>query len=370
MGMADLVPGVSGGTIAFVSGIYEALVNQISKVGSSLRRAFFKGEFQALSFLTIVFLGLITGIALFAMPIKHALRDPALKSILYALFFGAVMGSAISILIENRYSLRPKMLLIGLLLGIFFLICQSYLGQQLSYDISIKSELIKDFDQSPANWDPKTHQLRGVSINELSYLYYHGYLESNIVYARSVKKLITIDDVWLDQNGSNGWAIFFHGLVASIAMILPGISGGYILVLLGSYSHVIHAISSFISGVLQFQFDQINITYLIKLGLGIITGLLFFSKIIDRFFKRYHQSTLFLIVGFMMGTVVFLWPFWSTEWRVIPTEIIKRPIQQVFLSPVVPSLLNHQTLIALSVFFLSLIVTIALGQLMREKEDV
>lgn len=370
MGMADLVPGVSGGTIAFVSGIYEALVNQISKVSSSLRRAFFKGEFQALSFLTIVFLGLITGIACFAIPVKHALRDPTLKSILYALFFGAVVGSALSILIENRYAFRPKMLLIGLLLGILFLICQSYLGQQLRYDVSIKSQLIENYDQSPVNWDPNTHQLRGISINELSYLYYHGHLESNIVYAHGSKKLITVDEVWLDQNGSNGWAIFSHGLVASIAMILPGISGGYILVLLGSYAHVIHAISSFLSGLFQFQFDLMTVAYLFKLVLGIATGLLLFSKIIDRFFKRYHQSTLFLIVGFMMGTVAFLWPFWSTEWRVIPTEIIKRPVQEVFLSPVIPSLSNHQTLIDLSVFFLSLIVTVALGQLMRQKEDV
>ena len=358
MGVADLVPGVSGGTIAFISGIYETLVHNISTVGSSLRKVLKNRDLNSILFLVAIFLGLICGIALFALPIKAALRDPDLKSLLYACFFGAVSGAAFSILYQNRFAFRPKILAVGFLLGLFFLLFQSKLTDGLRYDAPIKEQVLAGIAENPINWDRQARLLRGVSINELAYLYYHDLLESNIVYDHRSKQLIAIDDVWLDQNGSNGWAIFFHGLVASAAMILPGISGGYILVLLGSYAHVIHSIGVLLSNTFSLSIDMNNLIFLSRLGLGIISGLILFSKVIDRFFHKYHQSTLFLIVGFMMGTISFLWPFWSTQSKVVPTEILKIPVQQVFLSPIFPDIFSWMTWLSFVVFTLSMLATI------------
>ena len=252
MGAADVVPGVSGGTIAFISGIYEELLESIDNIKLSaisvLRKQGFAAAWKQIngSFLLVLLLGIATSIVSLAKGIKWLLlNEPVL---LWAFFFGLVLASIFYI---GKQITKWNILGIALLLG----------ATVLSYFITIAEPFAS----------PDSH-----------------------IY------------------------LFFCGFVAIIAMILPGVSGAFILLLLGAYGTAINTVNDLSEGLSNGNMTQLKAGFLnfVVLGLGAILGLKTFSKILNWMFKHYKNLTLALLTGFMIGSLNKIWPWKNVlSWR-------------------------------------------------------
>lgn len=253
MGAADVVPGVSGGTIAFISGIYQELLASINKVDfsffSSWKKNGFKIAWQQIngSFLLALVLGIGISVLSLSKVITHLLKTQPL--LVWAFFFGLVVAS---ILFVGKQITQWKITsLLSLLAGVI-----------IAYYITIAEPT-----SSPDSY---------------------GYL-------------------------------FLSGVVGIIAMILPGVSGAFILLLIGSYETVMNTINTFRTGLFTFDWELLwpALTKLITFALGALLGLKLFSKILTWMFDRYRNATLALLTGFMLGSLNKIWP-WK---EVITTRI-------------------------------------------------
>lgn len=245
MGAADVVPGVSGGTIAFISGIYQELIDSINGVNLSLLKTLKNEGFKAAwkqanaSFLLALLIGIAISILTFSKIITHLLATKPIM--VWSFFFGLIIASII--LIWKQINQWKTVSVIALLVGIV-----------ITYYITIA---------------------RPVSSPD-SYPY-----------------------------------IFISGFIAIIAMILPGISGAFILLLMGSYETVIGTINQFREGLTQLNSEMVT-GALFKLGtfaIGAIIGLKAFSKILHWMFDHHKNTTLALLVGFMIGSLNKVWPW-------------------------------------------------------------
>lgn len=231
MGAADIIPGVSGGTIAFISGIYEELISSIRKVNGKLIRTLFSDGIAAAwkqvngNFLAAVFGGILLSIFSLARFISWLLQHH--QMLVWAFFFGLIIGSAIFVgkKIRHWHWGVPAMFLAGSL---------------LAYYITIAT---------PAT-TPETI-----------------------------------------------WFVFLSGCIAITAMILPGISGSFILLLLGKYEYILQAV------------NDLKVLTLAAFAAGCVAGLVSFSNVIGWLFKKYHNATLALLSGFMIGSLNKLWPW-------------------------------------------------------------
>ena len=234
MGAADIIPGVSGGTIAFISGIYEELIETINNVNFEAIKKLKNNGIK--SFWTHIngnfLIALLTGIAISIMSlakvITHLLETHS--QLLWGFFFGLIVASVYIV------------------------------GKQVN------------------KWD----------INNII----------SLIIGSSIAFYITILNPM--QNPDALWFVFLSGSIASCAMILPGISGSFILLLLGSYEFILVAIK-------DFKLDVITI-----FGVGCITGLLAFSKLLNWLFKKYHDITIALLTGFLIGSLNKIWPWKET----------------------------------------------------------
>ena len=234
MGAADIIPGVSGGTIAFISGIYEELIETINNVNFEAIKKLKNNGIK--SFWTHIngnlLIELLTGIAISIMSlakvITHLLETHS--QLLWGFFFGLIVASVYIV------------------------------GKQVN------------------KWD----------INNII----------SLIIGSSIAFYITILNPM--QNPDALWFVFLSGSIASCAMILPGISGSFILLLLGSYEFILVAIK-------DFKLDVITI-----FGVGCITGLLAFSKLLNWLFKKYHDITIALLTGFLIGSLNKIWPWKET----------------------------------------------------------
>jgi len=238
MGAADIVPGVSGGTMALISGIYEEFVNSLKSISSAPKILFDSGIAAAWrhingSFLLVLALGIGTSLVSLVQFIKYALSEHPI--LLWSFFFGLILSSTYFVAKGVRtWSASKVITLIFGAIGIFYL-------------TSI----------SPA------------------------------------------------EGNDAPWFIFLSGSLAICAMILPGISGAFILVLLGKYAYVIQALS------------EINTKVIAFFGAGCIAGLLAFSHLLSYLLKRYHDLTIALLTGFMIGSLNKIWPWKNVlEWGV------------------------------------------------------
>ena len=238
MGAADAVPGVSGGTIAFISGIYEELINTISGVNLSLittlRKQGFKAFWKQLNgnFISALLIGIIISFVSFMKLAKYLIEYHPI--LIWSFFFGLILAS------------------------IYFV------GKQIT------------------NWNIATVLM--------------------IIIGTVIAYYVTTIPA-SDVNDSP-YFLFFAGALAICAMILPGISGSFILVILGAYKTLSDAID-----VLDFK----------KLALfvgGAIVGLLSFSHVLKWLFKTYHNLTLALLTGFILGSLNKVWPWKEVlSWR-------------------------------------------------------
>lgn len=232
MGAADVVPGVSGGTIAFIAGIYEELIDSINAFNFTLIKIFkergLKGVWQRINgnFLTALFLGIALSVISLAKSIAWLLEHKPV--LLWSFFFGLVLAS------------------------IWFV------GRQIQ------------------NWNYKTliALIAGAVI-----AYFITRLEPGTGASVSAYYLV------------------LSGALAICAMILPGISGSFILVLLGVYGLVLNAV------------HQRNLYIIALVGIGAVVGLLSFAKLLKYIFARYRNLTLAVLTGFIVGALPKIWPW-------------------------------------------------------------
>ncbi len=242
MGAADVVPGVSGGTIAFISGIYEELLTSISAVSlGTFKELKAKGITYVWkkingNFLVALVLGILTSVLSLSKALTWLLKHQPV--LLWAFFFGLVVAS------------------------IF------YIAKQIEH------------------WNIKSIFLLVVA----SFIAY---------YISDSEPLVTSQSSYIH--------LFFSGALAICAMILPGISGAFILVLLGAYEPILNAI------------HQRNIAVIAVVGAGAIVGLLTFSKVLKWLFNHYKNATLVFLLGFVAGSLNKIWP-WK---KVVKTTIIE-----------------------------------------------
>ncbi|CCN38428.1 conserved hypothetical protein [Vibrio nigripulchritudo FTn2] len=238
MGAADVVPGVSGGTIAFITGIYDTLLESIRRVNPSIigiwKREGFKAAFDHINglFLITLFSGIILSILTLAKLISWLLVEHPIP--LWSFFFGLILISVVHVLkqVEKK----------NIVTGVFLL-----LGVGFAYTITVVSPL----------------QMADTSLN-----------------------------------------IFIAGMIAICAMILPGISGSFILLLLGMYGPILAAAKG------------LQIDVLMLFMLGCVVGILSFSHVLSWLLKNFRDYTLTFLTGLMLGTLPKIWPWKETiSWR-------------------------------------------------------
>lgn len=234
MGACDVVPGVSGGTVAFVTGIYEKLISSLTLLKPSLFIDLKKNGFSYVwnkvdgNFLACLGFGIATGLLTFAKLMTYLLEKH--PPVIWSLFFSLVLASSLTMLLKVTKWNFKKIL--------FFM-----LGLSGGYLVTILS--------------PST--------------------------------------------GSNSYAfVFSSGFIAICAMILPGISGSFILLLLGQYVFILNALV------------HMNLPVIFTFAIGCFFGLLLFSHILKWLFAHYHQTALCLLTGVMFGSLNKLWPWKET----------------------------------------------------------
>lgn len=242
MGAADVVPGVSGGTIAFISGIYEELLSSISSINFGLLQTLKKEGFKAVwrkvngNFLLALLIGIFISVASLARIISWLLQHKPI--LVWSFFFGLVLASII------------------------------YVGKQIS------------------KWNTITVIV--------------------LLFGALLAYYITTLQPLISENSSPLF-MFLAGALAICAMILPGISGAFILVLLGAYKPVLEAIHN-----RDFKIIAILVA-------GAIVGLLTFSKILKWLFSNFRNYTLAVLTGFIFGSLNKIWP-WK---RILETKLIE-----------------------------------------------
>lgn len=241
MGAADVVPGVSGGTIAFITGIYEELINSIKSINLNAIKLFFSGKFAEFwktingSFLLSVFIGVGISIVSLAKGLEFLLNHYPI--LVWSFFFGLIVASAI------------------------------YVARTID------------------KWNAGT-VIAGVAGIAIAYA-------------------ITI--ISPAEANTSYWFIFLSGSIAICAMILPGISGSFILVLLGMYRFIIGALG------------DMNIAVIGTFMAGAAVGIIAFSNVLSWLLKKYHNLTIALLSGFMIGSLNKVWP-----WKEVTQTIVDR----------------------------------------------
>jgi len=265
MGAADVVPGVSGGTIAFISGIYDELIDSINSFSFDkiklLKNEGIVAVFKAVngSFLLSLLLGIAVSVLSLARLFKYLIETKPV--FIWAFFFGLVLASIVFIAKQiEKWTVASIILL--------------FIGTGLAYYISI----------IPA----------------------------------------------LGSSNDSPWFLMLAGALAICAMILPGISGAFILLLLGAYKPALDAIH-------QHDFKKIAF-----LGIGAVIGLLSFAKVLKWLFSHYRNATLALLTGFVIGSLNKIWP-WK---KVIKSEMINGKLKILQEKSISPFTVEHNHLIA------------------------
>jgi putative membrane protein len=234
MGAADVVPGVSGGTIAFITGIYEELLNTINSVNlealKKLKTEGLKSFWKHINgnFIVALFLGIGISVYKLAGLITHLMETQA--TLLWSFFFGLIIASIY--LVGKKVAKWDISKIIGLIIG-----------TGVAFYITLLAPM---------------------------------------------------------ENPSELWFVFLSGAIAICAMILPGISGSFILLLLGSYELVLTSIK------------DLKLTIIAVFGAGCVVGLLSFSKVLSWMFKKHHDLTIAILTGFLIGSLNKIWPWKET----------------------------------------------------------
>jgi len=289
MGAADVVPGVSGGTIAFISGIYEELIDSINKVNLGTLKILKKEGIAAAwisingNFLLSLVLGIGLSVLSLARLIRHLLETQPI--LIWSFFFGLVLASIIYVGMKiQRWNIGTILLLV--------------LGAFIGYIITTLT--------------PHTA--------EATYPY-----------------------------------VFLSGALAICAMILPGISGGFILLLMGMYKPVLDALH-----------DK-NIGLIITLMAGAVIGLLSFSRLLKWLFDHYENLTLAILTGFIVGSLNKIWP-WK---EVLESEMINGKLKILDEKSIMPYSYTNDPQLGLAIVMavIGFLFIVLLERLAKQKNN-
>lgn len=308
MGAADVIPGVSGGTIAFITGIYDQLIESINSINGTALKLFFSGKFKEFwkhingSFLVSLFCGILVSVLSLAGLMQYLLEHHPIQT--WAFFFGLIVASSIFILrgIQGWNMKLAMFPVLGVVLGI--VVCTL----------------------SPTQ---------------------------------------TPDALWF---------IFLSGAIAICAMILPGISGSFILLILGKYKYIMGAITGLTTGAAVGE----SLVILCVFAVGAVCGILAFSRLLHWLLARFNKETLMVLAGFIIGSLVKVWPWSNMEaivisqfpeiadmaaatQQAIPAEVLADYIPQVDMQ------IGSAVLFALIGFFLVTGIEI-LGKAMKRRQ--
>ncbi len=234
MGGADVVPGVSGGTIAFITGIYEELLESIKSMDKTAIQLLFSWKIDAFwkhingTFLITLLSGIFVSVLSLAKLIHYVLNVHPIQ--LWSFFFGLIIISA---LLVSRQIKQWNIIVV----------------------------------------------IAGISGIAIAW------------FVTSATPSTTPDSLLF---------VFISGTVAICAMILPGISGSFILLVLGKYEFIIESIK------------DLNVLVILVFGLGCVVGLLSFSRVVSWLLRKYHDLTVALLAGFMIGSLNKIWPWKET----------------------------------------------------------
>ena len=298
MGMADVVPGVSGGTIAFISGIYEELIESIKSVNGTALRLLgtlrLKEFWRHVNgrFLLPVLIGI--GIAIFSLArlMTYLLTNHPIA--IWSFFFGLIVASA---------------LLVARQIGL---------------------------------WDWRTVLAFAVGAAAAWWI--------------TVATPAETPDDW--------WFVMLSGAIAICAMILPGISGAFILLLLGKYQYIMHAVGEF------------DIPVIAVFVIGAAAGIISFSHLLSWLLKHWHDVTVAVLMGFMVGSLNKVWPWKETVETYLDSHGVAQPLVQNNIAPGTfeqltgqPSLLVQAILLGIVGFLVIYGIELVARMIVKKQEE-
>ena len=251
IGIANIIPGISGGTFALILGIYERLINAIGNLNGEFIKEFFSRNLLSslkkidFWFLLRLFIGAVISIVLLSRVIEYFLEeqhDPT-----YAFFVGLIIPSIVVPWKMMQKRKLPEIL--WFIMGIIFLLSLSIgFGQLNDQKMELKAQ---------------ADLLSSADLHNIGALLYAA----------------------------------FCGALAISAMILPGISGSFVMLLMGQYKNMVHAINTR------------DLVFVGALGLGAIAGAILFTRLLKDLLKKYHSQTIAFLIGLMVASLYTLWPF-------------------------------------------------------------
>lgn len=233
MGVAEIIPGVSGGTIAFITGIYEELIESIKSINSNGIKLLFSFQFKKFwshingTFLITLLFGMVFSILFLSRIIEFLLTDHPFK--IWGFFFGLIIASIF--IIQKSINNKKLNLLMFFFAGLF-----------LASYISLTAP---------------------------------------------------------SESSEESWFVFLSGALAISAMILPGISGSFILVFISKYEFILNALNNFELSILGIFLA------------GCVVGLLTFSRVLSYLFRKFNDPIISLLMGFLAGSLIKIWPFYE-----------------------------------------------------------
>ncbi len=286
VGSADVVPGVSGGTMAFILGIYPQLINAIKSFDSEWLRMIVSLDVKGMinrphfGFLIPLGLGAVSALLFFTriVPLPTLIRTQ--PEIIYGLFFGLVLGSIVLLM--------------------------RHLGCYLLFQRAL-------------------------------------FLIMGIAFGGFVVTMVPA------STPDDSWFIFLCGSIAISAMILPGISGSFILLMLKKYAYIFNAIGHF------------DFSIILPFILGIITGVVLFSRVLSFLLKKFYQQTILFITGLLIASLYVIWPFQTRLY-----ELVRDKERLVSSVPYIPEGLSNQVYISSVMMLIGLALVIVLD---RYSED-
>jgi putative membrane protein len=253
MGSADIVPGVSGGTMALITGIYDRLISAIrsfdtKSISYALRfKAAKLFEYIHWKFLLLLLSGIFMAVLFFTRIVPLQIYMFTHPELIYGLFFGLIVGSIVLLIFEIEPQERTKKIVLPLIAGALI-----------------------------GFW---------------------------------IVTLVPTD------TSESFFFVFLSGVIAITAMILPGISGSYLLLILRKYDYILSQL-----GALGGSETIDAFLNLLPFGLGAVAGLMIFSRILSWLLKNYHTVTIAVLIGFLIGSLYVIWPFQEREYQTIIKE--------------------------------------------------
>ena len=298
MGMADVVPGVSGGTIAFISGIYEELLDSIRSVDATALRLLLRFRLAEFwrhingRFLLPVLLGIAVAIFSLARLVTYLLTNHPIA--IWSFFFGLIVASALLVARQiGRWEWRT--------------VLAFAVGAAAAWWITVATPA-----ETPDDW----------------------------------------------------WFVMLSGAIAICAMILPGISGAFILLLLGKYQYIMHAVGEF------------DIPVIAVFVIGAAAGIISFSHLLSWLLKHWHDVTVAVLMGFMVGSLNKVWPWKETVETYLDSHGVAQPLVQNNIAPGTfeqltgqPSLLVQAILLGIVGFLVIYGIELVARMIVKKQEE-